>query len=520
LNTLLLLALITQSSTCAVDLDGVDDRIDVADAAALNPVSKFSVRLWVAADAWTTQATVFVSKYSPDLGSGTFYLDASTVLGSVRAVLCTSPTCSTITNCSGWTGLFPPDGTMHQVGMTYDGTNPVGAQRCHVYFDGADTTVSTVNLHPAVLYASVADLSVGTWHAGARPRDLNGRVDEFAYAVGETWSADEMWADYNNGVPGLPPPTPATVWWRMGEDDSCTGSTVTDASGNGFTGTLRNQAAFVSSTYAAPSEPACASGDKLYQIYPIIGQSNGSGRGLGEGPTPLHGDRIYLYGNDEVWSVDPREPIDSGTNQVDTISLDTNARVGPALAFADALADSWPDKRIVLVPCTKGGTSTLEWTPGQGTTGRLFGSCTQRVAEAIVRAGGSAVAELGGIVLYQGEQDAYSSTTYNATQWPRRWRNTIRRMRSVLGQPCTPLVYVRIAPTQPNTSYTAWSAVRAVQETFDTFPGVFDAIRVDAPDGPYVPAEAVHLDTPAQLVLGPAIRDAYLLMRYAGLITP
>ena len=95
------------------------------------------------------------------------------------------------------------------------------------------------------------------------------------------------------------------------------------------------------------------------EIYLLMGQSNMSGRGLLEElPTQRRtiDPAITVYGNDGAWRI-ASEPLDSATNQIDAVSADAAAGVGPGLSFAKALRQRRPDRRIGLIPCAKGGTS-------------------------------------------------------------------------------------------------------------------------------------------------------------------
>ena len=73
---------------------------------------------------------------------------------------------------------------------------------------------------------------------------------------------------------------------------------------------------------------------------------------------------IQVYGNDGVLRV-AEEPLDSAGGQIDTVSTDNQAAVGPGLFFAIALRRVRGGP-VVLVPCSKGGSSISRWTPAEG----------------------------------------------------------------------------------------------------------------------------------------------------------
>jgi hypothetical protein len=557
----------------------------------------------------------------------------------------------------------------------YDGEQATVNDRCKIFYRGADVTVVHVGTHPTTLADSTSDFAVGTASGGTGTTDVDGRIAHVVYDVGRAWTATEIFDDYcpnaaTCGRPHSPPYTP-TLWWPLGDNDGGVGTTATDRSGNGRNGTLRNQAAYTSISLPVTTQPSCASNNRLYQVFALLGQSNMVGFGALEGagfaqrivdasqtwtdeltdfddadsadvqifpaseavndawvlgstrrfariitdyaggtagaggvvaweycsansdpatacdtwtalsgvndatnsftaavadgrvtrwtvpsnwalsvPTgstqvyavrarittvyttnPIldqgwivhstaNGERMYLFGNDELLTPWFGEPHDSANGQVDSVSSDGGAAYGAATHFADDLAATWPNHRILIVPCAKGGIAAIGWSPGSATdTSTLYGSCATRVSEAITAAGGGTQAEVAGIIVYQGESD--SSALYDAQQWARRWRVSLERFRAAIGQTCAPAVVVQL-PVTAWTSGTFWADVRTTIAAFPTMNGIWDVDLAQAPSGPYVnpPADNLHLERAAQQALAPLIADGYELSRYFDLVTP
>ncbi len=658
----------------AVDLDGTDDRVDRADEAALDPTTQFTVRIWLESDSYSTVKAV-VSKFTASGTQGSWRIDTNANNdAAIRLVLCTSATCGTFTTCRSHPGALITGAVQRHIVAVYDGTQATVNDRCRVFLNGADVSVVHSGTHPTTLADSTSDFAVGTNSAGTSTNDVDGRVDEVVYDVGRAWTAAQVFDDFcataaTCGRPRASLVGAPTLWWRMGENDAGTGTQVTDASGNARHGTLRNQAAFTTLGPPVITQPSCASNNRLYQVFPILAQSNFSGRGTLEGagfaerfvdatqswtseltdyddadsadvqlfPTvelandafafgstrrfarviwdyaggtagaggvvaweycsansdpatacdtwsaltgvndatssftaaaadgrvtrwtvpsdwalstadgsgqlylgrarittiyttnPIvdqgwvahsasNGDRIYMYGNDELFTSWVGEPHDSANGQVDTVSSDPLAAHGPAVAFASDLASDWTNHRIVLVPCELGGTLALDWTPGS-LTASLMGSCITRVSEAITAAGGGTQAEVGGILVYQAEAD--SAQEYRYQNWARRWRTGLERFRASIGQTCAPAVVVQL-PTTEWTGGTFWTEMRAEIDAFPTHLGIWDVALAQAPSGPYVspPSDFLHLERSALDVLGPLVSTAYQTTRYAGLVTP
>ncbi|MCH4895050.1 sialate O-acetylesterase [Sphingomonas sp. SFZ2018-12] len=229
----------------------------------------------------------------------------------------------------------------------------------------------------------------------------------------------------------------------------------------------------------------------LPDVYLLMGQSNMSGRGDLNQLT-MHerepDSRITVYANDG--HVRPaREPLDDASDQIDRVSADPNAAVGPGLFFARHLLAA---RRVPirLVPCAKGGTSIREWRPDPARS-TLFGSCMARARES----GG----RIAGILWYQGESDTRS--TADVTRWSADFSRIVSAARTSLGQPNLPVILVRIArqPKMPDLAarYPAWNALRSVQLRLEAR----CVERVGADNIPLNP-DGLHLSTPAQRTLG------------------
>jgi hypothetical protein len=240
---------------------------------------------------------------------------------------------------------------------------------------------------------------------------------------------------------------------------------------------------------------ACAQAEP--RTYVLAGQSNMSGRGLTDDLTPAErapDPTIRLYGNDGRWRV-AAEPIDSAQGQVDAVSEDRIAAVGPGLFFARALraAGAGP---LALVPCAKGGSSIGRWKPGGGRD-TLYGSCLARAREA----GG----EIAGVVWYQGETDA--EKTNAAPAWRRAFEALVKSLRDDLGGERLPIVLVQLAdaPAQREGSrpYPSWTAIQAAQAA-----PVDACVAMVSAKGLGKREDDLHLTTAAQRALGARLADA------------
>lgn len=232
-------------------------------------------------------------------------------------------------------------------------------------------------------------------------------------------------------------------------------------------------------------------------IYLLTGQSNMSGRGLVEDLTAeerVADPAIQLYGNDGVTRA-ALDPLDDPKGQVDAISSDVQAAVGPGLFFARTLR-RLNGRPILLVPCAKGGSSIGQWKPYEGKPGggrdTLYGSCLARAREV-----GDKVR---GILWYQGESDAGRADA--ADGWRASFGVLIDQFRADLGGKRLPIVLVQLAdPPSPEVmaprTFPSWAGIQAVQA------GPMPAcVAMVSAQGLPLKSDTLHLTTAGQRVLG------------------
>ena len=109
--------------------------------------------------------------------------------------------------------------------------------------------------------------------------------------------------------------------------------------------------------------------------YLLTGQSNMSGRGTNNQTYTAGAFKYTLLGNDDVFR-EIIDPIDSDTDQVDTISSDPTAAGTWNMRLAHAIASSGSSTPVFFIPCSKGGTMSSQWGVGSA----LYNSSTRRAA--------------------------------------------------------------------------------------------------------------------------------------------
>jgi hypothetical protein len=137
------------------------------------------------------------------------------------------------------------DGNWHHVVYISDGS------AWKIYVDGADEgTLTTVISGGASDGSWYGDLpSINALRIGCQERNLgttsffNGNIDEVAI-WDSALSSSDITSIYNSGVPNDISSLSPAGWWRMGDNDSGTGTTITDQGSGGNDGTLTNGPTF------------------------------------------------------------------------------------------------------------------------------------------------------------------------------------------------------------------------------------------------------------------------------------
>lgn len=237
---------------------------------------------------------------------------------------------------------------------------------------------------------------------------------------------------------------------------------------------------------------------QTFDVYVLAGQSNMSGRGALTDLTPSERSidaNIRVYSNDGKWhpAVDP---LDDATGQIDAVSVDRQAAVGPGLFFARTISAA-SHRPVAVVPCAKGGTTIGRWAPGGGRD-TLYGSCIARIREA----GG----HVAGILWYQGESDAEKAPA-SAARWRGTFATIVAAFRADLKQSRLPIAFVQLSdkPTLDALRYPSWEVIR--QQQMEAGQETRCVTMVPAAGLPRN-SDDLHLSTAAQRELGARLAKA------------
>jgi hypothetical protein len=135
--------------------------------------------------------------------------------------------------------------TWYNIVVTYNGATSGNSNKCNLYINGVKET-NTQGSNITTMPSSTTNFNIGRLQSGASSYNnyFDGQVDEIALFDKEL-SQSEVTAIYNSGTPAdLTDHANLTDWWRCGDDNSGSGTTLT-ANVGGVNGTLNNSASYV-----------------------------------------------------------------------------------------------------------------------------------------------------------------------------------------------------------------------------------------------------------------------------------
>ena len=209
--------------TYSVSFDGTDDYMDCGTVTAMNSADSFTLSGWFKFDAHNT---LFLTGGINSADRFSFYLKSGGSLGVYLGsgeVLTSGSTLST--------------GQYYHIAVIKDGN---GTSNCTLYIDGSLSDTGTRS--QSMPSSAGQNFWVGSSQVFSG-YEMNGLVDEVAFWSSALTSTD-ITAIYNSGAPADLSSLSPVHWWRMGDNDGGTGTTITDQGSGGNNGTLTNGPTF------------------------------------------------------------------------------------------------------------------------------------------------------------------------------------------------------------------------------------------------------------------------------------
>jgi hypothetical protein len=225
------------TNTYSVDFDGTNDYMDFGTNTTINSSSAFSVSAWFDVDnISTTFPTIcllktnltkgFVISLSNTTGGNAIY--NGVWFGSAYNEFRGYATNNSTLSASLVSGF-------HHLILTYDGVDPLSSSSFTIYVDGVNYAIRSTSVGLGS-YANANHVAKGAYQ-------FDGLIDEFAIFNTEL-TQREVTGIYNSGTPNDISSLNPVGWWRMGDNNSGSGTTITDQGSGGNDGTLTNGPTF------------------------------------------------------------------------------------------------------------------------------------------------------------------------------------------------------------------------------------------------------------------------------------
>ena len=245
-------------NTYSVELDGTNDYLNPADTFSTLWGGTFAISVWYKTpSSFTSVDGMIVSNhYSAGKGNIEFRI-TGTSSSAAKVSLWFSPS---IVNGGTYNAYDKKTSdsalsTNTWYHLCWATDRPAsGTTSSKLYINGSEATLSAGGyggidpIHNATTFTTSSFSLIGSRNgassgAGSTSHALPGLLDEMAF-FDSSLSASDVTSIYNSGVPSDISSLSPVGWWRMGDNDGGTGTTVTDQGSGGNDGTLTNGPTF------------------------------------------------------------------------------------------------------------------------------------------------------------------------------------------------------------------------------------------------------------------------------------
>ncbi len=211
------------SNEFSVDFDGTDDYVHLTSAPSTAfdfGTGDFGLSMWVKADSISSSYHTVLGSYDNSSNNWQVFVGSA--------------------GLNIWNGALKGGGTIN-AGTWYNCVVTRSSGVLKTYINGQENSSDTLttSFTPSTSSSTV----IGGFDGSSTWPRWNGLIDEVAI-FGAGLSASNVTDIYNSGVPNDISSLSPLGWWRMGENDGGTGTTITDQGSGGNNGTLTNGPTF------------------------------------------------------------------------------------------------------------------------------------------------------------------------------------------------------------------------------------------------------------------------------------
>lgn len=228
----------------SIDLDGINMYVNCGPLNSILLIDKWTVSAWVNRDSGTSKMNI------------TCIAEPASYHGHDWQVYHTESSTRLDVNVNGNNGfrnssISLNDDQWYHIIIVCDKTESPNANKCKVWLDGVQLT-NTGGTNMQQIADVNGDFAIGVQLKGTNPASpvydspWNGLIDEVAM-WDRALTPTEVGTVYSGGTPGdLSTISDLTNWWRMGDINGGSGTTITDQGSEGANGTLINSPTYSS----------------------------------------------------------------------------------------------------------------------------------------------------------------------------------------------------------------------------------------------------------------------------------
>ena len=213
----------------SVSFDGTNDYMEVSSTSLTNSLSNLTISFWLNRPSSNNNDNIFGNRIGSGGINGQIYGNNLYFFITGDGYL-QVPTSTFSTNA--W----------HHFAIVFNGAGSSSADKAKAYIDGTEISQSTNTITGTTITSTTANFRVGSDTLVSNAPWL-GLIDEFAL-INSALSSSDITSIYNSGVAADLSSYSPIGWWSMGDNDSGTGTTITDQGSGGNDGTLINGPTF------------------------------------------------------------------------------------------------------------------------------------------------------------------------------------------------------------------------------------------------------------------------------------
>ena len=233
-------------STSSVELDGTDDYMTVTPSSSID---LYGFSAWFKSDNVISASSGVQGVLLGQSGLSYFLALGGNITGDFTNELITIR--QSAQNSFAYTSPSATiDTNWHHIAASWSSSSATtGGDGYDIYLDGVKVGNSAGTSTPSSPYTLSSTFAIGARANGTYTS--GGLIDEVAI-FDSTLSASDITSIYNSGTPNDISSLNPVGWWRMGENDGATGTTITDQGSGGNDGTLVNGPTFSTTVPLGP----------------------------------------------------------------------------------------------------------------------------------------------------------------------------------------------------------------------------------------------------------------------------